>query len=743
MLPTLRENADALTASATQSLWFAGFTLLFLVCAFYWEYRRRVAREKQLDALETTREHLHSALWGSGDGLWDWDLRSGQVMRLGIGEILGYQSGEMPATAGAIFELIHHYDRQIFLSAIGRHLRGDSEFFEVEYRLRRRDGSWCWVLDRGRLLPHRNGHHDLRLAGTTKDISARRRAEQELRIAANVFDTMQESVLILDWQFRVVRVNRAFELSFGYAVNDIVGADIALLNSSEHDANFYQSMRETVMATGRFRSEVWHKRFDGQELLTQLDLCATHDNDTQTSYVIAVLTDITARRRAENELRYLANYDQLTGLPNRNQFNEKLQLALNEARLHHHAMALFFLDIDHFKHVNDSKGHAYGDLLLQRVASHLRQSVDEHTLVARFGGDEFAILVPRFNDENALNHIALKILAKFREPLELDGGDLSVSPSIGISLYPQHGDDATTLLRCADMALYRAKDDGRATFRFYDHDMQQHSLRRFNVESALRRALEKNELELFFQPRTTIRHGQISGYEALVRWRSSTLGAVSPDEFIAVAENIGVINAIGDWVLQTACSKAAQWHAQQLPARISVNLSVRQLQQPALAARVQSILTASHFPAPLLEIEITESILLSAEPVLQNNLAQLRKLGIKLALDDFGTGYSTFSYLKKHKFDTIKIARDFVKDIGVEDSAGAIAVAIIELAHNLDMVVVAEGVETEAQYEFLRRVGCEEVQGYYVGEPLAQPLSLFQPTLPGIAPSSVVNNALM
>jgi EAL domain-containing protein (putative c-di-GMP-specific phosphodiesterase class I) len=274
------------------------------------------------------------------------------------------------------------------------------------------------------------------------------------------------------------------------------------------------------------------------------------------------------------------------------------------------------------------------------------------------------------------------------------------------------------------MALYRAKEAGRATYSFYDHDMQQHSLRRFNVESALRRALEKNELELYFQPRSTIRHGTISGYEALVRWRSSTLGAVPPDEFIAVAENIGLINAIGDWVLLTACSKAAQWHAQQLPARISVNLSARQLQQIGLAERVQAILLSTQFSATLLEIEITESILLSSEPIVRNNLAQLRRLGIKLALDDFGTGYSTFSYLKKHKFDTIKIARDFVKDIGREDSASAIAVAIIELAHNLNMRVVAEGVETKTQYDFLRAVGCEEVQGFYVGEPTPQPLLL-------------------
>jgi diguanylate cyclase (GGDEF)-like protein len=380
-----------------------------------------------------------------------------------------------------------------------------------------------------------------------------------------------------------------------------------------------------------------------------------------------------------------------------------------------------FLDIDHFKHVNDSKGHAYGDVLLQQVAARLRQSVDDSELVARLGGDEFTVLVDAFIDETDLSRIAHRILTKFREPFVLDGEDISISPSIGISLYPHHGEDATTLLRCADMALYRAKEAGRATYSFYDHDMQEHSLRRFNLESALRRALEKNELELYFQPRSTIRSGVISGYEALVRWRSSTLGAVPPDEFIAVAENIGVINAIGDWVLLAACSKAAEWHAQQLPSRISVNLSARQLQQIGLAERVQSILIATNFPPGLLEVEITESILLSSEPIVRNNLTQLRRLGIKLALDDFGTGYSTFSYLKKHKFDTIKIARDFVKDIGNEESAGAIAVAIIELAHNLNMRVVAEGVETEAQYEFLRKVGCEEVQGYYVGHPDPEP----------------------
>ncbi len=718
---SVSQSAEAFIHSDAGSLWFALLSLAFLTFVFYWEYRRRVTRELHLETLETTREHLQAALWGSGDGLWDWNLRTGKVTRLGIGEMLGYRIEDMPATATAVYDLIHQQDRQLFLTAIGRHLRGDSEFFEVEYRLRRRDGSWCWVLDRGRLLTRRHPTTDLRIAGTTKDISARRNAEQELKIAANVFDTMNEGVLILDWQFRIVRVNRAFETTFGYHRSMIVGADLSILKSNEHDDAFYQGMRQHVTLTGHYRGEVWHRCLDGHQILIELDLRATHDLATQTSYIIGVLTDVTARRRAENELRYLANYDQLTGLPNRNQFNEKLQQALTLSRQQHGQLGLMFLDIDHFKHINDSKGHAYGDVLLQQVAARLRQSVDDSELVARLGGDEFTVLIDSFIDETDLSRIAHRILTKFREPFVLDGEDISISPSIGISLYPHHGEDATTLLRCADMALYRAKEAGRATYSFYDHDMQEHSLRRFNIESALRRALEKNELELYFQPRSTIRSGVISGYEALVRWRSSTLGAVPPDEFIAVAENIGVINAIGDWVLLAACSKAAEWHAQQLPSRISVNLSARQLQQIGLAERVQSILIATNFPPGLLEVEITESILISSEPIVRNNLTQLRRLGIKLALDDFGTGYSTFSYLKKHKFDTIKIARDFVKDIGNEESAGAIAVAIIELAHNLNMRVVAEGVETEAQYEFLRKVGCEEVQGYYVGQPDPEP----------------------
>ncbi|NQD36677.1 EAL domain-containing protein [Permianibacter sp. IMCC34836] len=708
-VPTAQAADTVLSVSASGLLLIAGI----LTGVLFWERRSRQQREREWQQLQTTREHLQSALWGSGDGVWDWNLKTATITRMGVAEMLGYPAAELAPTSTAIYSLIHPDDRERVLRSIGGHLAGRRDNFELEYRLRHKDGSWCWVLDRGRLVARDENGAPLRFAGTTKNITARKQIEQELQLSATVLEHMAESVVITDTRFRIVRVNQAFCRHFGYSADEVLGADTALFNSSQHEHAVYHQLRDQLERDGRWLGELWQRLKDGSERLMSLDLQAVTDQLTGQDCYVGVMSDITERRRAENELRYLANYDFLTGLPNRKQFQERLQSALMQAGSP--AFALLFLDVDHFKHVNDTLGHGHGDHLLQQVANRLRQCVADETLVARLGGDEFIVLLPgQLNQAEAL---AAHIVASFREPFMLAEQEIGVSPSIGISLYPQHGTDAGNLLKFADIAMYRAKHRGRGVWQIYERDMDEPAVRRLQLESALRRALERDELELWFQPRWDLNENRVTGFEALVRWQSSTLGAIPPDEFIAIAEDSGLIDAIGEWVLREACREAASWWRQGKPWRVSVNLSARQLQRADLPDRVSALLREYGLKPAALELELTESILLSA-PLHHLPLQALRGLGVRLALDDFGTGYSAFAYLRRYGFDTLKIARDFVTDMDRDASAVAITATLIELGHKLGMTVVAEGVENSVQRERLRQLGCEEVQGYFVGVPV-------------------------
>lgn len=729
-MSTFRSSFWALTPTAAVAaeepvslIGFAAFSIPVLLATLIWETRRRRTQDRELRALAAMRENLQSALGGSGDGLWDWDLRQSTVVRMGIAEMLGYAPADIEPTANALYALVHPADRERVLRTIGQHLAGQSKNYEAEFRMRDRHGNWRWVLDRGRLLSRDAQGEPLRMAGTTKDISARKQMEDELRLSAAVIAHLDECVIITDMSFTIQSVNAAFLGAFGYTREELVGKDVSLINSTQHDAQFYEQIRERVLRDGNWRGELWQRRHDGSEMLVSLDVKRVVNLQGEATHCVGVINDITQQRRAENELRYLANYDLLTGLPNRVLFQERLQKALVACRQRKGRLALLFLDIDHFKHVNDSLGHAAGDLLLQQVAARLRVAVGEEVLVARLGGDEFTVLIDDVGAEvmTPIKQVIDSILGEFRAPFSLHRQDVGVSTSIGVGLYPEHGLDASSLLKCADTAMYSAKSLGRNTWQFYAPELQETATRRLQVGSALRQALERQELELHFQPRLALDRNSVAGFEALVRWRSGTLGAVPPGEFIAVAEDSGLIAAIGDWALREACQRAARWHAQGKTAAISVNLSARQFSDATLAARVQTRLEASALPADLLELEVTESVLLELNPVVLDNLAALRALGVKLALDDFGTGYSSFAYLKKLRFDTIKIDREFVRDLGNDAPATAIVTAIIELAHNLDMKVVAEGVEQSAQLQVLRALGCEEVQGYLVGAAVADP----------------------
>jgi diguanylate cyclase (GGDEF)-like protein/PAS domain S-box-containing protein len=440
--------------------------------------------------------------------------------------------------------------------------------------------------------------------------------------------------------------------------------------------------------------------------------------------------DITAQRANEARIHYLARNDELTGLANRSAFQEQLAHAIRQSHRHGRAIAVLFIDLDRFKNINDTLGHEAGDTLLKEVARRLTSCLRESDTLARWGGDEFVATLEEFDSANDVALIARRVLEMLAVPYMVDGRELVITASVGISAYPEDGLDAQTLLKAADIAMYRAKEAGKNNFQYYSPQMNVHSFERLTMEANLRRALERGEFLLHYQPKVDLRTGALAGAEALIRWQHPDMGLVSPMQFIPLAEETGLIVPIGSWVLRTACAQARAWQAQGLQKmRMAVNISSRQFSQAGLLDEVIGVLDQTGLDADLLELEITESMLMDDPDQTAALLNELKAIGIHLAIDDFGTGYSSLTYLKRFPVSTLKIDRSFVKDVPYDADDVAITLAIVGLAHNLRIRVTAEGVETEAQRAFLRRHGCDEIQGYLVGRPL--PVSEFEKLVGG------------
>ena len=456
---------------------------------------------------------------------------------------------------------------------------------------------------------------------------------------------------------------------------------------------------------------------------------------------VVTFVDITERKLAQERIQFLAYYDALTGLPNRTLLQDRLNTALASARRHQEKVALLFLDIDRFKVINDSLGHSIGDLLLKQVAERLRNSAREQDTVARLGGDEFLVVLTAIRSLSGIGVAADRFLKAMASPFVIQEHSLTVTCSLGITIFPEHGEDSESLLKNADVALYSAKDQGRNKFQFFTEDMNVQAMERLTLENNLRLALRRSELVLYYQPQVRIADGKITGAEALVRWQHPDLGLIMPDRFITIAENSGLINPIGEWVLKTACAQAMQWQQQGLPSiPVAVNVSAVQLRQEGFVQLIRNVLAESGLAAKYLELELTESVILTNADVMLALLHELAVLGVKLSIDDFGIGYSSLSYLKHFPFHKLKIDRSFIRDLTTDPEDAAITSAIINLAKNLDLGVVAEGVENDEQMAFLRRHGCDEAQGYYFSRPL--PACNFTEFLQGKKPEGRIDQGL-
>ncbi|WP_207460409.1 EAL domain-containing protein [Azospirillum sp. SYSU D00513] len=573
---------------------------------------------------------------------------------------------------------------------------------------------------------------DVYCCAIARDISARKRAEWELRLSAKVFDNAAEGIIVTNERNRIVAVNDAFCRITGYSREEVIGEDPGILGSGREEAGFFAEMWAQLDGGGQWEGEIWNRRKSGETYLEWLSIQAVRNEAGEVVNFIAVFSDITESRAQEERIRHLAQYDFLTNLPNRFLLRDRLERALAIAERHGTRVALLFVDLDRFKTINDSLGHAIGDRLLCEVGERLLETVRSSDTVSRQGGDEFVILINDVATAEAAGTVARKILRALAHPFAIAGHDLQISPSIGIAVYPEDGTAIDTLLKNADIAMYAAKEAGRANYQFFTPEMNRRASDRMWVESNLRRAIANREMELHYQPQFSTDGRQLVGVEALVRWRQPDGRLIPPGQFIPVAEDTGLIIPLGDWVLGEACRRMAEFRKHG-PLVMAVNLSSVQLRREGLAERVASWLTAYDLPAGCLELEVTESVLMDDSELVARTLARLREMGVMLAIDDFGTGYSSLSYLKRFRVDKLKIDRSFVQGLSSgEEDGDAIPEAIISMARSLRMRTLAEGVETEEQFERLAGLGCEQIQGYLLGRPM--PLEDFRAFLSACNP---------
>ena len=684
----------------------------------------RVAqRSRELDesnqALSKSQARLALALEASELGLWDWNLTTDEIHHTQLKELFGLEPEYMSAMLKQLKPRMHPQDIGPVKRAMVEHMKGRTEDYRIEYRVRHNDGHWIWIEDRGRAVERDASGQVLRMVGTRRDVSASKRLEAQQRLAAIVFEAASEGIVIMDPDYSVVAVNQAFTRLTGYRKEEMLGRNLGELPCSRDARQNFPTIQQSLLQHGSWQGELVEARSSGELYPQWLQLSLVRDGRGHVSHVVGFFADLSARRASEERMRNLMHYDELTGLANRTLFKTRLHEASQRVRQGGRSLALLHIDLDRFQLLNDSLGHEIADQLLKQMARRIGSALPEADTIARLSGDEFAVLFDAYTHVASLARVANRLLAKLRAPQVIHGHELVVSASVGISLLPDNARDIPALISQANMAMQHAKHLGGDNCQFFTANLQADTLARLRLENQLRKAIEERQLEVFYQPKLCLATSRLHAAEALVRWRHPTLGLIPPGDFIGLAEKTGLIAPIGEMVLHQACWQACEWQRAGLPAiRVAVNLSVHQLRQGKLVSLVRQVLQDTGLPAHLLELELTESQLLDSVEHIIATFRQLQGLGIKLAIDDFGTGYSSLSYLKRFPVDYVKIDQSFISGVAQGSEDAAITEAIIAMAHSLNLKVVAEGVETQAQMDFLRAHGCDEVQGFLISRPV-------------------------
>jgi diguanylate cyclase (GGDEF)-like protein/PAS domain S-box-containing protein len=587
---------------------------------------------------------------------------------------------------------------------------GKKQIFEL--RLQKHGGAAVWVLLEINRTPETNAAQLLRVV--ISDISQQKADDVYLRQAASMFETAREGMMVTDSEGRILVINQAFTEQTGYLAKDVIGHTPEMLKSDRQDEAFYRGMWEDIQRCGYWHGEIWGRHKNGQMYPKMLSITTMRNQENQLMHYVGVFSDLSQLKLAETRFEYLAHHDPLTGLSNRLLFDSRLEHCLGVSRRDGKCAALFMMDLDRFKEVNDSFGHAAGDELLQQVALKLTNRLRGIDTLTRLGGDEFALLLEDLSNTQDAALVASKIIEDLSDSWSLSNGvEVRIGVSIGISLFPEHGATSDLLMQNADAALYRAKAEGRGNFKYFSEDITQAALHRIKLEAQLRLALGAEEFKVYYQPQVEISSGSIVGAEALLRWHNAELGTIPPSQFIPIAEGIGLIGEIGEWVIKESCRQGLCWIEAGLPfIKLAVNLSLHQFRQSDLVTMIAAVLEETGFPPERLELELTEMALMEREPEMTPILSKLRSLGISLAIDDFGSGYTSFAYLKDFPLDILKMDNSFVEKILQRQEDSATAVAIIGMAHTLGLKVLAEGVETLEQLEFLSQKGCDYYQGY-------------------------------
>jgi diguanylate cyclase (GGDEF)-like protein/PAS domain S-box-containing protein len=680
-----------------------------------------VTEKKRIeDALHLSEERWKYALDVTEEGVWDIDLVTNRIyLTKRCKEMLGYAEDEINDRMEDWAKLIHPDDIDCLMAMRQKSIDGTDRSFTNEHRKLCKNGSWRWIMVRGMVVDWDAAGNATRMIGTYTDIHASKEASDRLALADMVFQSSSEAIMIADERDRLLSINPAFTKVTGYELDDVRGKSLHFLDRGLQSPTFYQEMQRQLDATGQWQGELRGQRKNGEVFAEWLTINSSLNADNSLHRRVAIFSDITKLKESEELVWQEANFDALTGLPNRRMFYDRLQLELKKSSRTGLPLAMMFMDLDRFKEINDSLGHDMGDVLLKETAKRLRRCVRETDIIARLGGDEFTVILSALDDTGVIERVASDILFQLSQPYQLGSEKTYVTASIGITLYPQDAMGIDELMKNADRAMYAAKSLGRNRASYFTISMQEAAEKRLRLTNDLRQAIPEKQLELHYQPIVDLRDGKVHKAEALLRWHHPHRGMVSPAEFIPIAEETGLIVEIGDWVFENAVAEVACMRGQRPDFQISINKSAVQFRaEQDVHTHWFEHIARLGLPGNALVVEITEGLLLDPSEATQTQLHQLNEAGIEIAIDDFGTGYSSLAYIKNFSIDYIKIDQSFTRNLAPDSSDLALCEAIIVMAHKLGMRVIAEGVETAEQCALLTEAGCDYGQGYLFSRPL-------------------------
>ena len=671
------------------------------------------------ERLRESEERYSLAMEGSQDGLWDWDVPSANVhFSLRWKSMLGYAANEIKDDFSEWQRLIHPDDKDAAFSTVDTFLNHKTKEYKSEFRMQHKDGRYIDILSRAFASENEAGEIT-RVVGTHVDITERKKAKEELRLAASVFTHAGEGIMITDAAGVIVEVNDTFSKVSGYSRKEVIGLNPRLLQSGRSSPEFYAEMWRTLLEKGLWKGEIWNRRKNGELYAELLNISSVKNTNGQTVNYVGLSTDITLMKEYQRKLEHIANFDALTGLPNRTLLADRMNQAMIQSQRNGRSLAVAFLDLDDFKVINDTYGHTVGDELLIIVSQRMKEALREGDTIARIGGDEFVVVLTDLASVKDCQPVLERLLHAASKPVTLGEVVLEPSVSMGVSLYPQDGADGDMLIRHADQAMYLAKQAGKNQYHVFDTAHYDAVNIRLESLGNIRAALDRPEFVLFYQPKVNMSTGEVVGVEALIRWQNPARGLVLPLEFLPIIEGHGLSIDIGEWVINTALLQISHWNSIGIMLPISVNISAYQLQQVNFVTRLTALLACHPDVDPQnLELEVLETSALSDINHVTATMNACRELGVQFALDDFGTGYSSLTYLRHLPTSLIKIDQSFIRDMLTDPDDCAIVESIISLAKAFQRKVIAEGVETIEHGTALLQLGCELGQGYGISKPM-------------------------